>query len=77
MVGFIQVIPYSRMFLSIPSDLASVPDMLFLHFGEQFLRFFFCFFFFCLFFWLHRGAGGILVSQPGNELMSPALGAES
>ena len=46
MVGFIQVIPYSRMFLSIPSDLASVPDMLFLHFGEQFLRFFFVFFLF-------------------------------
>ena len=49
MVGFIQVIPYSRMFLSIPSDLASVPDMLFLHFGEQFLRFFFLFFFLFVF----------------------------
>lgn len=43
-------------FLSIPSDSASVPDTLFLHFEKQFIFFLMIFFlFFCLLFWLHCG----------------------
>lgn len=44
---------------SIPSDLASVPDVLFLHFGKHFIFFkMLCFLFFCLFFGCTMGQVG-------------------